>query len=277
MKLKISRISFAGAIACLLLFSACNRDRQEWDGELTSTIDNNFADSEFNAIRSLVDTEGTADSTIFGKTTSTEGVYCPTSVATVNIISPTSAELTIDFGTGSNCLDGRLRTGKLHATFNGKWKDAGSTVVITPEGYTVAGYAFSFISTVTVNGRDGNGDLSWTTDVQDAVLTHPTSGTIRWEGTRTTTWIEGEGSFDANTYVYEVTGSANGTARNGLTFTAQVEQPLRVELSCRYIVGGVWSVTPQDREKRSVDYGNTGCDNQAILSVGTFSTVLTLP
>jgi hypothetical protein len=277
MKLKFSPGSFFAALACLLLFAACNRDRQQWDGELTSTIDNNFADSEFNAIRNLVDTEGTADSTIFGKTTETDGVFCPTSTATVTILSSTSARLTIDFGTGSNCLDGRLRTGKLNATFNGKWKDAGSTVVITPESYTVAGYGFFFTATVTVNGRDANNKVSWTTVVTDAELVHPTQGTILWDGTRTTTWIEGEGSFDASTYVYEVTGSANGTARNGLTFVAQIEQPLRVELSCPNIVGGVWSVTPQGREKRLIDYGTTGCDNQAVLTVGTYSTVLTLP
>ncbi len=271
------RRSFVGGIACVLLFAACNREQQQWDGELTSTIDNNFADSEFNAIRNLVDTEGTADTAIFGKTTETEGVFCPSSVASVNITSPSSAELTIDFGTGSNCLDGRLRTGMLYASFDGKWKDAGSTVVITPQSYTVAGYGFSFTATVTVNGRDANNHLSWTTVVSNAVLTHPTQGTIRWEGTRTTTWIEGEGSFNASNYVYEVTGSATGTARNGLTFVSQVEQPLRVELSCQHVVAGVWSVTPQGREKRLIDYGNTGCDNQAILSVGTFSTVLTLP
>jgi hypothetical protein len=277
MKLKINFYSLAIAFAFVLVFASCNRERQQWDGELTSTIDNNFADSEFNAIRNLVDTEGTADSTIYGKTTGTDGVFCPTSVASVTITSPTTAELTIDFGTGSNCLDGRLRTGMLHASFNGKWKDAGSTVVITPQSYTVAGYGFSFTATTTVNGRDANNKLSWTTDVSNAVLTHPTQGTIRWQGTRTTTWIEGEGSFNASNYVYEVTGSATGTARNGLTFVSQVEQPLRVELSCQHVVGGVWSVTPQGREKRTIDYGNTGCDNQAILTVGTYSTVLTLP
>jgi hypothetical protein len=264
------------AICFTLAFAACNRDSQDWDGEITTTVDHNFADSEFNSIRNMVDTEGTADSSIYGKVTDVTGLFCPTSVTSVTINGNT-AVLTIDFGSGSNCLDGRLRSGRLIATFTGKWKDAGSTVVITPDDYTVAGYAFSFTATVTVNGRNSAGKLNWTTVVDNATLTHPSNGTITWEATRTTTWVAGEGSFDPNTYVYEVTGSANGVARNNLSFTAQVDQPLRVELSCRHIVSGVWSITPQGREKRSIDYGNTGCDDQATLTVGTFSTQLTLP
>jgi hypothetical protein len=266
------------ATGCAILFFSCKRDNNvAWDGELTSTIDNNFADSEFSAIRSMVDTEGRADSVVYGKVSGTQGIFCPGSTSTVTILSPTSAYLVLDFGTGSNCLDGRLRTGKLRATFNGKWKDAGSTVTITPENYTVAGYAFSFTAVVTFNGRDGNAHLNWTTVVTDAVMTHATYGVINWEGTRTTTWIAGEGNVDVSTYVYEVTGSANGTARNGRTFTANIDQPLRVELSCQWVVSGVWSIIPQGLDKRSIDYGTTGCDNQATFTVGTYTTTLTLP
>jgi hypothetical protein len=271
-----ARLALMG-ISCVLLFFACNRDRTTWDGELTTTIDNNFADTEFSSIRNMIDTEGRVDSTIYGKLTDTEGIFCPTSVTTVTVLSSNSALLVIDFGSGSNCLDGRLRTGKLRATFTGKWKDAGSTVVIVPENYTVAGYAFSFTATVTVNPRDVNGHLNWTTVVSNAELTNPTSGTIYWNGTRTTTWVEGEGSLSPSTYVYEVTGSASGTARNYLTFTATIEQPLRIELSCSYIVSGIWSITPEDREKRSLDYGGPSCDNQATLNVGNYSSVVTLP
>jgi hypothetical protein len=272
----IARIALLGA-SCAMLFLACNRDRVTWDGEITSTVDNNFADSEFSAIRNLVDTEGRADSTIYGKTSGTASIFCPSSTSTLTVLSPTSALLVLDFGTGATCLDGRLRTGKLRATFNGKWKDAGSTVTITPDGYTVAGYAFSFTATITANGRDGANHVNWTTAVTNAIMIHPLNGTINWTSTRTTTWIEGEGNTDPNTFVYQVVGSSSGTARNGLTFTANIDSPLRFALNCRYIEAGVWSISPQDREKRTIDYGTTGCDDQATLNVGTFSTVVTLP
>ena len=275
-KSHFSRMAMAAGLCCLVFF-ACKRDRVTWDGELASTIDNNFADSEFGAIRNMVDTEGQADSVIYGKTTGVDGIFCPTSSATINITGPGSAIMTIDFGTGSNCLDGRLRTGKLIADFQGKWGTPGSTVTITPDGYTVAGYAFSFSQLVTFNGRDGNGNLNWSHDVTNAVLYHPANGTIQWSGNRLTTWIEGEGNLDPQTYVYEIMGGASGTARNGLTFTAEVDNPLRVELACQWITGGVWTISPQGRDKRSIDYGNNTCDNQAVLRVGDFETVVSLP
>lgn len=271
------RPAFALAALLLVAFTACNNERNTWDGEITSTVDQTFVDSEFNSIRNMVDTEGTADTAIYGKVTETSGIFCATAVTSVSITGSTSARLTIDFGTGSNCLDGRLRSGRLIAEFNGKWKDAGSTVTITPDGYTVGGYAFSFSATVTANGRDANNDLSWTTAVTDAVLTHPTAGVITWTGTRTTTWVEGEGTLDPNQYVYEVTGNSNGTARSGRTFDAQIVTPLRVELSCRYITGGSLSITPQGLDTRTIDYGTGGCDDQAVLTVGKFTTQLTLP
>lgn len=265
------------AIFSCLTFIACKRDRVTWDGELASTIDNNFADSEFGAIRNMVDTEGSADSVIYGKTTGTTGIFCPTSATSVNITGPSSAIMTIDFGTGSNCLDGRLRTGKLIANFDGKWGVPGSTVTITPDGYTVSGYAFQFTQVVTFNGRDAANHLNWSHNVTNASLYNPSNGTITWSGNRTTTWVEGEGSLDPQTYVYEVTGSANGTARNGLSFTAEVQTPLRVELGCQWITGGVWSIQPSGRDARSIDYGNNTCDNQAVLRVGDFETVVSLP
>jgi hypothetical protein len=272
----IARIALLGT-SCAILFWSCKGDRVTWDGELTSTIDNNFADTEFGAIRNIVDTEGRSDTIIYGKVAETEGIFCSNSTSTLTVNSPTNATLVIDFGTGSNCLDGRFRSGKLRAVFNGKWKDTGSTVTITPESYTVAGYAFQFTSVITVNGRDAGGHLSWTTVVSNATMISPTSGTITWRGTRTTAWVAGEFSTDPNTFVYEVTGSSSGTARNGLTFTANIDQPLRIELNCRWIVSGVWSIAPQDRDPRTIDYGTNGCDDQAVLKVGTFSTVVTLP
>jgi hypothetical protein len=263
---------------CLLLaFASCKRDRTTWDGELTSTIDNNFADSEFSSIRNMVDTEGRADSVVYGKTSGTQGIFCPGSSSTVTILNPSTVRMVLDFASGTNCLDGRLRAGKLKAEFTGKWKDAGSQVVITPDGYSVNGYAFSFTATITFNGRDANSHLNWTTVVSNAVLTHPTNGTIQWNSTHNTTWTAGEGSLDPNTYVYEVTGSSNGVARNLLTFVASIDQPLRIELNCQWIVGGVWTITPQDRDPRSIDYGNNGCDNQATLTVGNYTTAVTLP
>lgn len=266
-------------VAGAMVFSSCKRDRVTFDGELYTAVDNGFAESEFSAIRSLVDTEARADSNVYGKSTGTTGYYCPGAVVTVTNLSATGANMTVDFGTGANCLDGRLRTGKLHGVFSGKWKDVGSSVVITPENYTVSGYAFSFTETITYQGLNTDSDPYWTTVVTNAVLTHASNGMSTWNCNRTTVWTEGSGDLDPSNNVYEVFGQANGVARNNIAYTVVVDQAkaLRAEVGCQWVVSGQLELTPKDYDTRTIDYGNGACDNKAVLTVGNYTSEITLP
>ncbi|MEM7040589.1 MAG: hypothetical protein AAF570_26735 [Bacteroidota bacterium] len=263
-------------LVLLLAFSTC-KERIEWDGEVASSLDNAFADSEFSMIRNIVDTEARNDTAVYGKTSDIDGVFCPAAVISVIINTPTSARMTIDFGNATNCVDGRQRAGKIIADFNGKWKDAGSTVVISPDGYVSNGYAFDFTMRLTVNGRNADGHLSWVTVVENATMSSLQNGTINWESERVTTWVEGEGDLNPQTNVYEITGTASGTATTGRNFTVNVDEALRIEANCQYVTAGVVSITPQDLTTRTIDYGLETCDNQAVLTVGEFQTNITLP
>jgi hypothetical protein len=260
-------------------FSSCKRETVTFDGELYSALDNSFAESEFSAIRSMVDTEARADSNIYGKVGSTTGFYCPSAAITITNLTSNGADMTIDFGTGTNCVDGRLRTGQLKAVFTGKWKDPGSQVVITPTNYTVSGYSLSFTKTVTYEGLNSDNDPYWTTVVANGVINHPTNGGSSWSCTRTTTWVEGSGDLDPTNNVYEVFGTSNGVSRQGVSYVVNVNAatPLRVETGCQYITSGILSLTPAQRTARNIDYGTGICDNQATLSVGSYVTTITLP
>lgn len=261
------------------LFSSCKRETVTFDGELYSAIDNSFAESEFSAIRTMFDTEARADSNVYGKVGSTTGFYCPDAVITITNLTATGAEMSIDFGSGTNCLDGRLRTGQLNAVFSGKWKDAGSSVVITPSNYTVSGYSLSFTETITYQGLNTDNDPYWTTTVANGVINHPTQGGTSWSCIRTTTWVEGNTDLDPANNVYEVFGTANGVSRQGISYIVSVNEatPLRVETGCQYITSGLLSLTPAQRTARNIDYGTGTCDNQATLSVGSYVTTITLP
>lgn len=264
-------------VLTLLVSLSCNRDRNLWDGELFTSLDNGFVDSEFSAIQNMINTEGRANPDVYGKTSGTQGLFCPDATVTVSATGSGTATMRIDFSSGTNCLDGRLRTGALSAVFTGLWKDAGSQVVITPDNYTVAGYAFSFTQTITVNPRTPDNKLNWTTVIDDAELFHPQNGQISWDAERTTTWIEGEGNTDWSTYAYEITGTATGVNRANRPFTAKITSPLRVNADCSWIVAGEVSLTPQDLETRSINYGQGACDKIAVLTVGTFQQEIALP
>ena len=265
-------------LAILFTFAlSCKRDRTLWDGELFTSLDNGFVDGEFSAIQNMVNTEGRANADIYGKVSSTLGIFCPDAAVSVTSTGPALHTMRIDFSSGANCLDGRLRTGVLVANFTGLWKDSGSQVVITPENYTVAAYAFSFTMTVSTNPRDSQGKINWTTSVANAQLFHPQNGQITWNAERTTTWIEGEGSPDWTNNAFQITSNATGINRGNRSFTAKTTTPLRMTADCSSIVSGEVSLTPQNLETRSVNYGAGACDRLAILTVGTYQQEIILP
>lgn len=266
-------------IGTALITASCNKDRlQTYDGELRSTLDHSFADAEFSAIRTLVDLEGRADTSIYGKTTGTQtaGLYCPTSTVSAVINGGGSATLTVDFGSGSNCIDGRLRTGKIIAEFNGFWNQTGSSITVSPDGYTVSGFPVEFDMTIRQNGANASGNLSWDVEVSNAAI-YTAEGTISWETNRTTEWVGGQDTFDATDNEYEITGTSSGTSRFQRTFEVEVTTPLLVRSNCPNVVSGVLNLTPQDLETRSIDYGEGTCDKVATLTVGTFTGAISLP
>lgn len=263
--------------ALLLLSFSCNRDRTLWDGEYFSTLDNGFAESEFSAIQQMIEVEARADSAVYGKTGAVTGLFCPDAVVTVTA-NGSNVVMRIDFSSGTNCLDGRLRTGALIATFNGFWKNENSTVTIVPESYTVAGYSFFFTQTILVNPRNTAGQINWTTRVVDAELLHPQNGQISWDSERTTTWVEGEDTplvFQDD--AFEVTGTANGISRTNRGFDVTITNPLRIIGDCGYVVAGAIELTPQQLATRTIDYGQGACDNRILLTVGNFQQEYFLP
>lgn len=264
--------------ATLLLSLSCNRNDVTWDGEYFSTLDNGFVESEFSAVQQMVEVEARAEPTIYGKTTGTTGLFCPDATVTVTANGPSSVILRIDFSSGTNCLDGRLRSGALVATFNGLWKDPGSTVVIRPDNYTVSSYAFSFTQTISVNQKDADNRSNWTTTVDNAQLFHPQNGQITWDSQRTTTWVAGESTLtDFADDAFEVTGNASGITRNNREFTADIVTPLRIVTDCSYIVSGSVDIKPRDLNTRTVDYGQGSCDNRVMLTVGSYQQEFFLP
>ncbi len=256
---------------------SCNRNDTLWDGELITAVDHSFVSGEFASISNLVDSQARSDSLLLGTEPTSLGFYCPGAIVDITASGTARATVQIDFGAGTNCLDGRSRAGKLVAQFNGSWKDPGSTVVTTPDGYSVEGYAFSFIHRSTINPLDAENRINWTTVVSDAELINPSDGsTINWESTWTATWVEGDGTFGLDDNIYEISGVASGVARSLRSFTASTSSPLRIGLTCPTPIAGTCTISPDSLETRTIDYGNGACDNVAVLRMDEFETQINL-
>lgn len=273
----MNRFLFPALALCALAFLtwSCLPDPLEGDTDLQSVEDHAFAESEFQEIQAVFEAEARQTDLV----KKTEGYFCSCSGADLVANPNGTYTMTIDYGAGCTCLDGRTRTGKLIGVFSGKWQP-GTTLTITPENYTVTGlnnvtYQFSFTKTVSLKTANAAGNPVVEVSVNNAVLTAP-AGQIRWNADWVTEWISGLGDIDPSNNVYTVTGNAAGTDIEGLNFTVEIVTPLRVEGSCPNVVSGVLKLTPDGRQVRTIDYGNGACDREAVISIGSFSRTILL-
>lgn len=183
--------------------------------------------------------------------------------------------ITVDFGT-TNCTgrDLRARRGQLVATITDYYRNAGCVITITPQNYYVNDYKVEGTKTITNNGRNTAGNLSYSVQVSNGKITTPDGDLIEWESTRNNEWVEGESTtWDTNGLagilddVYHITGTASGTNRDGRAFTATIVNALRVESDCRWITQGTLDVQPEDLKLRTIDFGSGSCDNEATISI----------
>lgn len=252
-------------IAFILLigfaYTGCRKNDRDNDKDTTSARDNFFAENAFAGIFKSIGEY--ADSSALIR------VGC--AIYTVDSIGTTSwpKTLTINFGT-TNCMcaDGNLRRGIITASFTGRYRDSLTVITIsTSNYYHNNNFVQAGTHTITNNGRNASGNLSYTINVQNAsVIT--SSGTISWNSYRTREWIAGE-STAANPMddVYSITGTANGTAVNANTFTVTIDNPLIVALNCPYIQKGKLTLTPTSLSPRIIDFGGGACDNNATVTI----------
>ena len=185
--------------------------------------------------------------------------------------------VTIDFGT-SNCvgLDGRSRRGKVIVTYSGKYRDAGSTHTVTFDNFFVNDNQITGTRTVTNNGLNQAGNISFSIEINGSVILANGAGTCTHVSSRTREWVAGYATDDRSDDAYLITGNASGTNSRGGNYTAEILTPLRHENSCHNIVSGVIKFTPASKPARTIDFGNGTCDNQATVSAGSRSKVITL-
>jgi len=253
-------------LAASALFAAgCGENTTEVEESVQSAEDNALVENEFASIFEIVDNEATENS-VFGTGSAPNALAPPCLTRTVDTANRT---LTLNFGS-ANCLcnDGRERRGTVTAVFEGKYKEAGSSVRITlGEDYAMNDMRVGGRTTATRNGP-----ADFTLTVGGASITTPT-GTILWSANRTVVRTEGDGTATPWDDVYRYTGSAYGTNRNGETFTVLIDEPLvkRMQSGClANFVDGTLTLKGLSISTMTLDYdpvGGAACDRIAAVTI----------
>lgn len=251
-------------------FSSCRKDKDDelFDKDTSASSDNALAEVTFNDVKNIADEAADGSLTSYFPTNNSEVRLMGPCATITNDTTVSPRKLTIDFGS-VNCLcnDGRYRRGQIIVSYIGKYRDSASTHTITFNNYFVNDNQVLGSKTVTNNGHNSSGNLSYTIAVNGQIIKANNGGTITWNSARTREWIIGENTPQWSDDVYLITGTASGTSASNNSYTAVINTALRKELSCKHIVSGTFAITPQGKATRYVDFGNGACDNQATVTI----------
>ncbi len=185
--------------------------------------------------------------------------------------------VTIDFGDGDNCPDGRFRKGKIILHFTAPVRQPGSVVTITLENFQVGRVKIE--GTKVITNLSENGNIKFSIEISDAKVIWPSGKGYTYEKLKYISQIEGGGTDDILDDVYAIEGNAKTTFKNGVTTTIATREALTKKVICPWISAGVLQVNVRNHEFQ-LDYtypANGECDNKALLKWKNREKIVVIP
>lgn len=262
----ITSATLCTAIIGGLLFTGCRKP--ENDNDTAVATDNSIAETESNQVIDAA--QSTMIDNGLGRVMNPGSSHATLLPSCASVTLDTIAHnITVNFGT-TNCLcsdwDGKYRRGIIQIHYTGHYSDSGTVIHITTQDYFVNDNEYTFDKTVTNMGHNSLGQPYFNIHVATSTVVTPT-GQITWTSDRVRTWTSGSTTTTPYDDVYEITGTASGTSRNGTDFTIIITSPLVKEIGCRWITQGNMEIAPQGLATRFVDFGSGNCDSEAKVTV----------
>jgi len=250
------------------LTSSCKKDDNQVIDDTSAAADDAFAEGIYTDATSIADEA--YDSGAGGLKSGDEASQFLSNCATVTLDTTVMPrELTIDFGdTNCLCRDGRFRRGKIIVTFTGRYRMPGTVITYGFDDYYVNDNHVDGTKVITNMGLNEDNNMYYSIEILGVINLANDGGTISWNSSREREWVEGIFTvFNRWDDVYHITGSASGIRPNGNTWEREIINPLRVQVSCRWIVSGTVEIQPEGLPLRILDYGTGECDNIATVLV----------
>jgi hypothetical protein len=175
--------------------------------------------------------------------------------------------ITVDYGT-TGCTDanGNIRKGKLIFTYNGRRFEYGSTVITTPENYSVNDILLE--GTRTLTNITGSTDL---TPKFNAILvggkaTFPDNAQATRNSNITWQWVKSQTASE-NYLLIDQASTANGTTRGGRTYNVSLVKALKFKRFCGIAVEGIKKYIINGSKEVTIDYGDGTCDKSVTITV----------
>jgi hypothetical protein len=279
--MKPSKFLKITSFTLLVIFSAviisCNdenrltlKDSQDIaEDALTDSYFEDADDMSSLAIQSDAATAGGVTSPSNRQISVSDSRFCPGVVVTI-VMSPNSSQtvpvgtVTIDFGEGCTDPRGNVRTGIITVAFNGRRFQPGSTLVWTTNDYTINGIQLEGTRTLTNITGSTEESPKFQIELVGGKATFPDESVATREASFTREWIRA--ANPANDEM-RLDGSAEGTNREGIAYTMNIQETLVFKRGCGFPVSGVKIYTKEGKQI-TIDYGDGTCDRQVTYTVG---------
>jgi hypothetical protein len=182
--------------------------------------------------------------------------------------------VTINYGDGILCRDGKTRKGKVILYFSAPPRQSGASLTITLQDFYVNRVHIEGVKTIT--NLSAGGAIKYSVKVDGGKVSWPNGRGFTYEATKTVTQTEGAATLICSDDVFAIDASSKTQYANGTTVTKTTESSLIKSVGCRFIVKGVLKITINDRVLY-LDFGaGGGCDDKALLTWANGSAEISL-
>lgn len=254
----------------LAVLSGCRNSVRDSDNDLITALDYTTSINAINDIVKQIHNVAINDSILSQLDTNYSPSVC---FQTKNLVSSGfdfPYILTIDFGSGSNCIDERVRGGKVVVRFSGPYNAVGTLMEITTENFSVQDRKLNFSGNLVVTNADSNylsfrrtistGDVELPNSEGRLSALSQISGQDMVEIVLENTQIETDDTFT-------IQGALSGVATTGVPYACTVTTPLSTSIPCRFENSGVFIVSSANIASRFGNYGDGTCDDVVTLTL----------
>ncbi len=289
MKIKFQSFMTASILFAVLMLSACKKEGSTQNAAVsdqeaqTVAAESEVADAEYDEITEIglsvgADLEAAAESNngeipTFKTTTGIRvkldffaNLYYKVGPCTEITVEPNDGSfpktVTIDFGDGCICRDGKFRKGKIVLFFTAPIRRPDAVLTVTLKDFYVNRVHIE--GTKTISNLSTDGKVKFSVQVVGGKVTWPNGRGFTHESLKVIMQIEGGDTRIIRDDVYSIEGRAKTVYANGLTIVKNTETPLIKPVACPFIVEGKLKIKINAREF-FIDFGTGECDNKALL------------
>lgn len=284
---------FVAASLAGLTFSSCRKDLEDsFESDQLVALDHNQAENETDDVGNMEDQtlEANAGSLKAGRI-AVDGIsFDSNSCAKVTIIPRdenvvgSKGKITIDFGSGCLCKDGRMRKGKIISEFTDRFRVKGAVIITSYDGYGVTKKGgleymmFDNSSEKTTTTLDAPASIEDNSTilfrrVVNMKFTMPDGSAFSNSGDREVKLELGKlgNRYDNVHTILAGVSESQGTDRKGMPFFVKVDKDVvrKAECSLQDVFKPVsGQITIKHTEKtKVVNYGNGNCDNNVDITI----------